>query len=428
MRHIIAILAILFGGVACYAAKTVQLPVGPYNIDKTDFPIVIYLDDYPEFSPLDRENLEVFCGSKHIVSQLDDINNDGTPDQLAFLINLRAGEKKTVKIRPCKKHETIEKEVHAEMYLKSKTQEEGYTYHEAEGKQFYIMPVTEQTFSGNEDSYHSMHHHGVAWESSLMAYRIYFDKKQTIDVYAKKTPRLELDACKWYPTDEQLADGFGDDILRVSGYIGVGACKPFNGEKMVHFEDVNLRTQRIVSQGPLRTICEIEDKGWLLPDGNRINVTTRYTMYARHRDVLVEVFFSRPVDNMCTGVQKIGEPYYYQAIPARTAERLQKQGESLDKNIHICPSGGIVASWGTAWPVNDTIKYAKETVGLAVYVPELDYRATTTDKNNNLIILQPGNYIRYYLTCVGLKENNPPAKTDEEFWQYVEAWVKSLEE
>lgn len=422
MNKHIALITFLFGGLACYAAKSVHIGIGPFMADHTDFPIVLYLNDYPEFSPNDLNNLAVFDAGKEIVSQLDDLNGDGIPEQLAFMINIAAGEKRTLTIKPTKHHKEFEAEVFAEMYIKSKTPQNGYTYHEAEGKQFYIAPVAEQTFRPEEDSYHSMHHHGVAFESALMAYRIYFDKKQTIDVYAKKTPQLELNACKWYPNDQQLAEGFGDDILRVSGYIGVGACKPYDGEKMIHFDDVEYRTERIVSQGPLRTICEIEDKGWRLNNGHRINVITRYTLYARHRDVLVEVFFSEPVDGMCTGVQKIGTPNYFQAIPARIANRTNTTEAA------ICPTGGIVASWGTAWPVNDTIKYAKETCGLAVYVPEIDFQQVTTDKNNNLILLQPGNYIRYWFTCVSLKENNPPAKNDEEFFEYVQQWTKSIEE
>ena len=38
-----------------------------------------------------------------------------------------------------------------------------------------------------------------------MAYRIYFDKKQTVDVYGKYHKQLELARSLWYPTDEQLA-------------------------------------------------------------------------------------------------------------------------------------------------------------------------------------------------------------------------------
>lgn len=303
--------------------------------------------------------------------------------------------------------------VSAQMFLKSKTPQPGYVYHEAEGKQFYIRPVQEQTFYPGEDSYHQMHHHGVAFESEIMGYRIYFDKKQTIDVYAKRTPRLELDACKWYPTEEQLADGFGDDILRVSGYIGVGACKPYNGNKMVHFEDVLSRTQRIVRLTEDTASVEVVSNGFLLPDSSRIDITTRYTIAAGHRDVEVEVFVpENEVQHLkdlyihrgfclCTGVQKVGTPCYQTLTSSSTA----------------------VGSWGTDWPVNDTIRYAKETCGLGVMVPNEYVLGVTDDKNNRLVLLRPAAVIRYRFTVVSLKENNPPAHHAEEFWAFLKDWL-----
>ena len=98
----------------------------------------------------------------------------------------------------------------------------------------HCYPVTEWTDTTNsqnpKDTYHSFHHHGVAVESELMAYRIYFDKKQTIDVYCKRQPQLELAQSYWYPNDSLLAAHYGDDILRVSGTVGVGTVKFWDGK------------------------------------------------------------------------------------------------------------------------------------------------------------------------------------------------------
>lgn len=316
--------------------------------------------------------------------------------------------------------------VYAEMFVKSKTPQEGYVPHSAEGKDFYIKPVTEASFEPGVDSYHAMHHHGVAFENDWMAYRIYFDKKQTIDIYAKRTPGLELDACKWYPTDEQLAAGFGDDILRVSGAIGVGACKPWNGEKMIHFDDVELRTERIVSLSPREAVCEIVDSAWLAPDGARYNLTTRYTIFAGKRHAMVEVFLSplpshpsplnTQLPTLCTGVM----------------------GVPVGNKDNYLTEDGLVGSWGTAFPVNDTVKYARETVGLGVYVPKTYYAGNAQDKNNNLVLLQLAPlstlhsalcttyYARYYLVATGLKENTPAGRTEQEWYAWLRRWSKRL--
>ena len=383
------------------SATALKVTVGPFETDVKDYPVVLRLAAY-DFTFDERAQLGVYTSGKkgkEIPSQLDDnLNNDSVPDELAFLVDVKKGKTLQLIVKPAKTHKNFEPAVHAQMYLKSKKAKEGFTPHSAEGKSFFIKPVTEQTFEGREDSYNQMHHHGVAFESELMAYRIYFDKKQTIDVYAKRTPRLELDACKWYPTDEQLAEGFGDDILRVSVFIGVGTCKPWNGKKMVHFDKVESRTQRIIANGPIRTICEIETRGW-----NGRTITSRYTLYARHRDVMVEVRCSEPTDNLVTGVQRIGPANFY------TNHRT------------------LVASFGTAFPVNDSVKYGKETVGLAVYVPTDYTRELVQDANNNMVLLQWAPAIRYFFTVVAQKENNPPAHTDGEFFTFVEKWATLLE-
>ena len=143
---------------------------------------------------------------------------------------------------------------------------EGYAVLYEGKKMRHCYPITEWTEqlspitnhqSPLPDTYHSLHHHGVAVESKLMAYRIYFDKKQTIDPYCKKKPQLELAQSYWYPNDSLLAEGYGDDILRVSGTVGVGSVKYWNGKKHVHIEPVVERSQRIVSQKKDQATIEV---------------------------------------------------------------------------------------------------------------------------------------------------------------------------
>lgn len=358
----------------------------PTNQEKTDEPVVLQLDEYEQIKPEQRAQLAVFLGKEQICSQLDDLNGDGVADELAFLVDLGANEtrKATVKTIPDSKRKEFPREVNAQMWRKDKGKKTMY-------------PVTEASSTKN-DMYNQMHHHGVAWESDIMAYRIYFDNKQTIDVYGKKKRQLELEACRWYPNDEQLAAGFGDDILRVSGSVGVGAVKPWNGKKSVHITEFDKRTQRIVSQGPLRTICEISVEGWKY-ENKSIDMTVRYTMYARHRDCQVDVFTSVPVDTLVTGVQKI-------------------------KGAELYESADMVGAWGTDWPVNDTVKYAKETVGIAVYMPEKQAVRQAQDKVNNLLFFSnsPEKPTRFYLTTVSMKEIGNPINNAPLFFAYMDKW------
>ena len=288
------------------------------------------------------------------------------------------------------------------------------------------------------------HHHGVAVESELMAYRIYFDKKQTIDVYCKRTPQLELAQSHWYPNDSLLAEGYGDDILRVSGTVGVGTVKYWNN-KLYHIEEVGERQQWILRQTKNKAKIAVSDVDWSVPDGKQddpetrkmVNLAAEYTMRAGHRDMRCDVKVSEPVSGLCTGVQ---------TIPA-------KGGDIQHSTFNIqLQNGVLLASWGTDWPVNDSAKYAKETVGLAVFIPKAYAGEVVHDKQNLLCLLRLTGTesagptaqrsfsangptaqrsemctAHFYLTCCGAtKENHPVATTAEEWLIYLRRWAKRL--
>ena len=336
-----------------------------------------------------------------------------------------------------------------------------------EGKKVrHCYPITEWTdtlpnYVGKTDTYHSLHHHGVAVESELMAYRIYFDKKQTIDPYCKRKPQLELAQSYWYPNDSLLALGYGDDILRVSGTVGVGSVKYWNGQKHCHIEPVAERSESIVKQTRNSATIEVDVKGWqpsgsptversysetvlqqsgLTGEADRVvDMSIQYTMQAGHRDMRCDVTLSAPVDGLCTGVQSIPAKG---PNPAADSQWLSEQ----------LPNGVLLASWGTDWPVNDSAKYAKETVGLAVFIPKAYAGEMVHDKSNNLCLLNltgtesagltaKRSYsnsdptakrsemcrAHFYITCCGAtKENKPVATTAEEWFAYLRRWAKHL--
>ena len=284
----------------------------------------------------------------------------------------------------------------------------GYAVLHEGNKTRHCYPVTEWTDTPDKDTYHSLHHHGVAVESELMAYRIYFDKKQTIDPYCKRTPQLELAQSYWYPDDSLLNAGYGDDILRVSGAVGVGSVKYWNGKKHVHIEPVAERSQRIVRQSRDKATIEVAVNSWEV-EGKKVDMAVQYTLCAGHRDMRCDVSLSSPVVGLCTGVQ---------AIPVKSAT---PEWEHLE-----LPNGVLLASWGTDYPVNDTVKYAKETVGLAVFIPKQYAGDVVHDTSNQLCLLKQSTP-HFYLTCVGATKDSHPVATNMAEWvAYLRNWAAKL--
>lgn len=362
-----------------------------WNKAKADEPVVIKLSEInPQFRV---RSAVVMNGSEEIPSQLDDLNGDLRPDELAFVIDLPAKSKQTVTVTlsSAKSDKTYPARVYAEMLVSDK-----------KGKH---VPVHSVTIPGTSNIYNQMHHHGPAFESELVAYRLYFDKKQTVDIYGKFNKGFEIKESQFYPTDEQLARGFGDDVLLVGGSCGVGALKGWDGKKSTHIEPVSTLTERIIAYGPVRTISEIEVTDWQY-QGSELRMTNRYTLYGGHRDVFVETFFEEPLkdETFCTGVVDI------------------------KGSVSYSDHKGLIGCWGTDWPVNDTVKYAKETVGLGTYIPQKYVKAEVKDKANYLYTIgaKGSKYFTHNITFTSMKETFG-YKTPEAWFAYIREWKEELE-
>lgn len=391
-------LALLAGGLSASAQgqeKEIEVIVeNPWNAEKIDEPVVIDLSSLG--AGFTVKSATVFDGTNEISSQLDDMNGDTRADELAFVINLPASGKKTLNVilSSLKSDKTYPARVYAEMLFRT-SKKNKY----AKGYAIYA--------DGASDTYNVQHHHGAAFESELVAYRIYFNEKQTTDLYGKFHKGLELEESQFYPTGEQLKRGFGDDVIKVNSSCGAGTLRGWDGTQSTLIKPVAVRGQRILASGPVRTIVDAEVKGWQYQN-KELNMINRYTLYAGHRDAQVDVLFDAPLDKevFCTGVQNI-------------------TGHADMFSDH----NGLVASWGTDWPVNDTVKYKKETVGLATYIPKKYVVKETSDKENFLYTISaPGkSSFRYYTSFTSCKETfGYPDK--EKWFAYVQEWKKALEQ
>jgi hypothetical protein len=399
MKTVSAIcLALLAGELSASAQgqeKKIEVIVeNPWNAEKVDEPVVIDLSSLG--AGFTVKSATVFDGTNEIPSQLDDMNGDTRADELAFVINLPASGKKTlnVTLSSLKSDKTYPARVYAEMLFRT-SKKNKY----AKGYAIYA--------DGASDTYNVQHHHGAAFESELVAYRIYFNEKQTTDLYGKFHKGLELEESQFYPTGEQLKRGFGDDVIKVNSSCGAGTLRGWDGTQSTLIKPVAVRGQRILASGPVRTIVDAEVKGWQYQN-KELNMINRYTLYAGHRDAQVDVLFDAPLDKevFCTGVQNI-------------------TGHADMFSDH----NGLVASWGTDWPVNDTVKYKKETVGLATYIPKKYVVKETSDKENFLYTISaPGkSSFRYYTSFTSCKETfGYPDK--EKWFAYVQEWKKALEQ
>ena len=381
------------------AHTTVDVTVeNPLKVARTDQPVVLSLRDYK----MEVRQAIVRCGNQEIPCQLDDLDQDETFDELCFLADLQKGEKKhyQVTLLPTGEPRSYPARVYTEMLVpntKDKTLKKNQQNN-------YLEAITARGDAAY--TYNVQHHHGVAFESELNAIRIYFDARQTLDVYGKVQKRLELKDTQFYTAAEQKEQGYGDDVLWVGQTFGLGAFRGWNGQQPTLVEPVRSRTQRVISYGPLRTIVEVFDRGWLPAGASQpVNMTLRYIQYAGHRDTDVEVLFNRDV----------------------TGYRFSTGIINVKNSTEYSDHQGLRACWGTDYP--STAEGAKlETVGLAVYVPQQNIVSEEpANKDNYAFVLKvDGRKMTYKVACASANESFG-YHTADAWFDYLKAWRNEID-
>ena len=375
---------------AAFAQQTITVCVSnPSMTARTDEPVVISLAPFGDICSalITAEGQEIPC-------QLDDLDQNDTYDELCFLTDLKGKETKKYEVKLFNDGEPrpYPARVFAEMLIRNDKVKEKNKHNN------FIESITARGDCAN--SYNIQHHHGVDFESELNGIRIYFDKRQTLDLYGKFQKRLELEATQFYTQPDQKTEGYGDDVLWVGNTFGLGAFRGWDGKEPTMIDPVRSRTQRIISYGPLRTIVELFDRGW-----QGVNMTIRYTQYGGHRDTDVDVFFNKDVSDrlFSTGI-----------INVKGSE------EFSDKQ-------GLRACWGTDWPSSDTINWKRETVGLGICIP-MKYvrREEVANKDNYAFVVGTDNNHLSYKVIYCSDNETFGYHSSKEWFEFLQEWKKDV--
>jgi len=398
MRHF-SLFTTLFCACLATAQTTLTVTVkNPATGPRADQPVVIALEKYGSVASA----LVTEAGAKEIPCQLDDLDQDEDFDELCFLADLAPNEEKSYTVTLSTEGEPRQypARVYAEMVMGNKSVKEKNKQNN------FIEAITARGDCAY--SYNLQHHHGVDFESELNGIRIYFDKRQTLDLYGKFQKRLELQATQFYTSDEQKQQGYGDDVLWVGNTFGLGAFRGWDGTQPTMVDPVRSRTQRIISYGPLRTIVEVIDRGWQLPVTQQpINMTLRYTQYAGHRDTDVDVFFNRDASayRFSTGVINV------------------KGSEEFSDHR------GLRACWGTDYPSTDTLKWKRETVGLAVLIPyEYIVSEEPANKDNYAFVVAPRGKTMSYKVAYCSDNETFGYHTAAAWFDWLSCWRKEVDQ
>lgn len=274
-------------------------------------------------------------------------------------------------------------------------------------------PIQSLSVPGDVNVYDNLHHHGPAFENELVGYRIYFDHRQTVDIYGKRHKGLEFPHTEFYPTAQDIADGYGDDILWAGTTVSVGSFRGFIDGQPSFIQPVDMRTERILDYGPDRIVVEVRDEGWEY-QGQKLDMVQQYTLEAGRRDVRVDIDITgnAPIrSSFCTGVL---------TFPG---------GKTFTDGEGLC------ASWGSNWAYGpkDTLNTDRRaTLGVAVCIPrKYVINALINDENLLYLIGAKKNrrtiHMTYWLAfCNDKEEWDGSMHSADEWFAWVRNWKEEL--
>lgn len=244
-----------------------------------------------------------------------------------------------------------------------------------------ILEISFPGDANNRYMYDAIYGHGAVIENPWVAYRVYMDNRQSLDLYVKQTPQIELDVTGFYTTPEQLAQGYGIDVLWAGKSIAAGSFRGWNGKEPLTIDTVASRTQRVIDGHTIQVI----DKDWI-HNGHPIQMTQTYSVNPDSRDLFVEIQLDgyMPDEIFCTGIQK-----------------LEKDNEGFIK------SEGRAASWGSNVPDKKHPEVVEQ-VGLGIIVDPVNVVETKESELNYLVLVKPDKEgkIRYRVIAAGDREKN----------------------
>jgi len=204
----------------------------PIEIDRKDEVIVVRWETIRSALPSAEPTLislrDLATGAE-VPCQAVDLDQDGTPDELVFHADLKAGESRS------------------------------FVLGAADQPQAPLASLTDARFMIPRED--------LAWENDRIAFRMYgpaLSKEvgNGIDVWTKRVRSLIVE--KWYKADESktasyhVDHGEGADFFSVGWTLGCGGSSLWTGDSLV--QPGAFASYRIIAAGPLRAVFELNYK------------------------------------------------------------------------------------------------------------------------------------------------------------------------
>lgn len=380
----------------------------PSNVERADELVVLTREMIEDKTGRIGEGqyISIMSPDNHpLIVQFDDLNKDGKWDEASFLYTFEPAQ--SVQVNVSKTNTRLNKAVvraHVRMRKKNANNSFGPPLDSA------TIPQGTLPTDFTKQKLPPYLTEGPAWENDKVAFRLYFDVRNTKDIYGKTTTRMMMDTVGVIPENSyhNMAD-WGMDILAVGKSLGAGSLAlnvpSLNGkDTLVRLGGNNIEqtTFEKVADGPVRAILRMHYKNWTVTSNAApVNLTEEISIW--------------------------GGKYYYQSKVTITNA---PQGAKLVTgivNLKSKKSNELSIENSKALYTYDAQSENKDNLGLAVIVQNKNFLSFGTTPNTRSEVLntytvslpvtsQPAEY-RFYS---GWERSDLLFTREENFRRYVE--------
>ena len=238
-----------------YSCKEKQITLQFTNnneLERTGEVVLIKFSDLIAMTGEFPENtLPVFISGKDkLISQIIDLNQDGSIDEILVEISLGAKETRDIEVVfvPDNNYPVFPEKTNVRFVNKSDLATELNT-----------ASRVEATVTGFASKIYQME--GPGWENDKVGFRNYFDFRNGMDIFGKKTTDMILDGVGLGVSYHEMND-WGMDILKVGNSLGAGSVGVEYMGKLYRIGDNNIGTFERVYDGPLKSEFKFIFNDW----------------------------------------------------------------------------------------------------------------------------------------------------------------------
>ncbi|MFI1743309.1 DUF4861 domain-containing protein [Thalassobellus sediminis] len=271
-RNIISLIVIALSLVACKKEVPTEIILtNNSDFELTDKPISIKRNlvstDSINYYPLLINDLDT------IPSQINDLDEDGNWDELFFVANFSAQEKKTITLKWTNKKPNYKIRTSAR-------------FGKRESSTTPVVPKTAELMLANQlpknIGYQQYQTDGPSWENDKVGFRHYLDGRNAKDLFGKKLSTMSpeqvgINSEGAVEDNYHVMEDWGRDILAVGNSIGIGGYALATRNELMRLgvtvndsiNNVEKTTFKILVEGSEKSILNYNYQNWQPNEGNR---------------------------------------------------------------------------------------------------------------------------------------------------------------